>query len=54
LFPGVDQGSGRVIGGESFGRTPDATSSRILAGRSAVDTVYLLDLLQSRLGCART
>src|ERR1700682_1917442 len=31
VFPGVDVGAGRVIGGGSFGRMPVAISSRILA-----------------------
>ena len=32
VFPGVDVGAGRMIGGGSLGRTPEAMSSRIWRG----------------------
>ena len=33
VIPGVDVGAGRVIGAGSFGRAPEAISSRILVRR---------------------
>ncbi len=39
LLPGVEVTAGRVIGGGSFGRTPEALSPRILVELSLIQII---------------